>query len=441
MSQDNDTFTPKVSEYLKDKQILVIEESSTLRTAVKQFLMSLGCLNNQINYAEAYSLGVDKINSIQPSIVFCSYQFETSNKNGFELYQIHEDLFPNRSDHIFLIISAKNNLTVTTQVSDLDIDGLILKPLTGESLKTVFFAAVKQKVVDPIYYNAIQKAKELIYRDELDEAFGQIDESMELSITPTMSYYFLGLAYQKKSDDINSIESLKKGIQIEKNHYKCLTCLFDLYIKKQMFREAASCGVTLYQEYPFNPRRIPDLIKSLVYVKNYQVIIEFSDLVKQEEDDIAPEHIPHLAAGLTIAGKLLLKEVEVEDAICVLENAARMSVSHLNIFSSIIQLLLEEKMVKLANKFFAFIQNKDTLKSHQYKIIEFELIAHSKKYKALQLVKIGSDLLAQNIKSPIIYKYLIEKSIQAKRKTDLIQDLIHECKKEFPDYPLKKYEL
>jgi tetratricopeptide (TPR) repeat protein len=368
-----------------------------------------------------------------PDIVFSSYYFEKTDKSGFDLLKLHDKQIPNRSNVIFILLSTDNTISVTSRIVDLEGDGLIIKPVTGKNIKETLVNIINEKTTDAEYYQCLQLAKESIHNEELEKATDLIKQSMELSPTPAMSYYFMAQVYYKQNNPTAALTELKKGLDIDERHYKCLSAIFDHYAQNKQYQNLVEYGDRIYTNYPINPRRIPELIKGYVITAQYEPILKLSEVLSGE-NGIPDEITKYFAAGFAIAGKLLLKNNRHEEGVKVLINATELCPSNLKVVENIVDSLIEAKLMKPLNDILKNVDQDIRSSDPLFKIIEFKIKANNPRFKPLQIVKSASDLIANNIKSPEIYKYLILNSIKGKRKKDLIDDLIYEMNKEFPEY-------
>ena len=99
--------------------------------------------------------------------------------------------------------------------------------------------------------------------------------------------------------------------------------------------------------------------------------------------------------------------------------------------------LVEEVLLKVG---------KNTEFSEDFRVFELEVMG--KYAEPIMIVQQGMKYLQRGVKTPDIYNAVISNSIKVQRKKDLVEDLIIEAKKSFPDQeehynsflPLLNYE-
>ena len=140
-----------------------------------------------------------------------------------------------------------------------------------------------------------------------------------------------------------------------------------------------------------------------------------------------------ISAGLAICGRFMVKTNRAEEGKKAIAKSAKLANGKFEILKNLSNSLLEINDKEGAEKILSKYVNENT-DQDKLEIYNFELF--SKNSLTPQAIEKGRKLIDGGFKRIEIYKIMIEKLVTGNAKRDMIEDLVNETKREFPDAEL-----
>ncbi|MFT6631860.1 MAG: tetratricopeptide (TPR) repeat protein [Bacteriovoracaceae bacterium] len=418
-----------VKEYLKDKTALVVTESSTDRTAWKKVFVELGVGINKFYSATSLKEALEILDDKSPEILFSSYQMNGEVIDS--LIEAHIVKFPDRTGHFCFVVSEKNSLAVTAAAAESDIDGLLIKPynqldLTDLIEKTLFKAINLSK--DLVLFNS---AMGDIRSGQYEKAQDGAEKYILAKPESPNGYYLHGLIKSAQGELDEAIKIWNIGHGKERKHHKLLCSLFDGYIENKQFSESYRIAEILTDEFPINPKRIPNFIRASLTTENFQNLITFCQMIVDVDDDLTAVRKP-IAAALAISGKHLLLDPNQKNRdliILAAKKSIELSDSQSKIFETCLENLIELGKFELVKEYIDPIATDDQsteLLTIDLRVSEGTDGPESAFIKAQNLLKI-------NKFSPNIYRVLLRAGKKIGKTSSQLEDIAFDGAKKFPE--------
>ncbi|GAA5216732.1 response regulator [Corallincola platygyrae] len=137
------------NQFYKRQRLLVVDDCSPIRNAIKGMLQTLGC--EEIQTACDGDRALVLCESHQFDIVLCDYNLGDG-KDGYQLFEELKQRELIRPDALFILISAENRRQVVHGVIELQPDDYLIKPFTYTSLgKRLARAFIKKHSLSAVY--------------------------------------------------------------------------------------------------------------------------------------------------------------------------------------------------------------------------------------------------------------------------------------------------
>jgi CheY-like chemotaxis protein len=418
----------KVKEYLKDKSALVVTESSTDRTAWKKLFVELGVGINKFYSATSLDEALEVLESKAPEIIFTSYQM-----NGVEvgpLIQGHTEKYPDRTGVFCFVVSDKNSLAVAAAAAETDITGLLIKPYNQLDLTDLVETSLSEAMnlsKELILFNTVQAH---IRNEDFEKAQAGADKYILTKPESPNGYYLRGLNKRAQNQLEEAIGIWKIGLSKDKGHHKLLCSLFDAYIDNKQFPECYAIAEIITENFPINPKRIPNFIRASLATKNYQSLITFCETIVDVDDDLTAVKKP-IAAALAICGKNLLMDPNQQNRdLIILASRKAIALTELQsqIFITSVENLVELEKYELVKEYIDQIATADQsleILTVDLRVLEATEGDDKAFVKAQNLLKIDKF-------SPDIYKVLLRSGKGVGKSHSQLEDIAFDGAKLFP---------
>ena len=405
--------------YLEGVKIVIADASSGSRVRLSSALCELGAKRNQIELVASVEEAKLSITERKAKFVLCEYQI--GNKFGLDLLQDQRAANPESEDCLFILVTGNNSQSAVARAAEEDCDGIILKPYTVNTLKQSLMTALIMKVRPTPYLKKVKLGKDKIVAGLADEAIEILKEAVEMDGKPSLALFYLGQAERLKLAIENAKKDFKKGLNINKIHYKCLMGLYEVMVKEGKSEEAYEVVKRMAQYFPANPKRLATVLKLAIVTKNYEDVESYYQIFTQI-DERTDELVNYICSALVVTGKYYLRRKTLSRAYELFDKAAISCAGRTKFLRFIIEILTEFKMVGEAPKFMSRFPAASQ-KSEDYLTCGYILLMATKNYA--QVVQRGRELIREGFKSPTIYMILVEGSFKAGLKdaaNDLVQD-------------------
>lgn len=423
----NDKKNKHIVDWFRPKSAMIYESANMNRTSIKKMLINFGLDKNKIYIPETYVDAKDFIVHQKPHIVIT--RDDHDGDKGLDLLNLHIDTFPNRTNSAFIIITDDNSPSVSSLVLDTEVDGILALPFTGDSLEKVMIRSLKKRYSPNPYLKLVEEAKGKLHLGEIEDALKILEDATDLNKTPVLSNCYIAKILISNSNEQKAENMLLDNLQQNAKHYLSLKELAKLYKNQSRFKDQYEMSSRILGDYALNPEKIPDLTKLSIQNEKYEDIWNYTkvfSVIKSPSDKIKQ----FISAGLAICGRFMVKSSRPDEGKKAILKSAKMSNGKFEILKNLAESLLLIGDKEGANKLLMENANENT-DEVSLEVFLFELFAReSLTPKTLEK---GRKLLNSGVKAPEIYQILIEKLISGGAKLTMIEDLVLDAKKDFPD--------
>lgn len=419
----------ELEKFAKEMKVLVVSPHNSDRANWKRLFTQYGV--NVNNFFSASDIdeakGILLNNKVQA--VFTDYNI--ANESCLDLYRIHEEAFPYRSQCLFFVAAEGASVALAATVLEYDIDGFVVKPYNQKDLEENITASIMRKVRLTDSEKIIMSATADIRTKSFPTAEKKIERLKKVDPKNPNIIFLQGLYHSQIGNMELALESWNKALALEPVHHKSLCHLFDYLMQQKIYDEAYQHALVMCKKYPINPTRIPDLIRVSIATNNYNTIVNFCEMFLDVNSVIELEKIQNsIAAGLAISGKHLInidkqKEIAEKASLKALELASKVS----PIGCTAIENLFALKKFKKVRQILDSIPNYDM--NERLFLLDIELVnLESGPTKACAYAQ---KIVDDGDASPAIYKSLIRFCIEIGKNESYVNEVIFKAQSLYPN--------
>lgn len=413
--------------YLEGKSYLVIDPSKLMRVPLKKILAPFRLQVFETNPSDQY-IEIEKIVSDKmPDIVFSPGKIQGESYE--QLLNLHTMVAPDRYNSSFFIMTEDENINKRPEVRISAIDGIFLPPFTMQGIEQTVLKFLLTKAVSSKNKRSYYKAMVPYYSQKLDEAKSSLQNLVDNQIKSPEIFQSLGEIYSKNGNTEKAIECFINGLSDQSNHYGCIYLGLVESLKCDDFNTAYSFATELIANHDIAPAMIESLIKVSIANKAYEDIFTYTGIMEQQIELATFEQKQILAAGLILCAQKFNEALDKKKTDKALELGMQYAGKNLKMLKRICHVYIQshqtepvEKILKLVSETFDITQEVETFE------FEIETFFKDDDY----IFSEGIKNLKKGLKSIDIYENIIKASIKLERKKYIIEDLIYEAQKEFP---------
>ncbi len=416
-----------IIKYLRAKTVLIADPISSSRNSVRKVMNSIGIKTSNTHAVDKFGDAKDLLESAKPEIVFCEYRLDS--KTGLDLYEMLKQQRPNALERIFILTTDKESPKLAAQVAELDIDTFLVKPYTFADVETQFLRIVNEKMHPSPYLKLLNHGKLLLSEKKHNEALKTFEQAKKEDKTPVLAWAYEGIIHKMNNDVGKARECFAQGLKLDPNNFRCSDQLFDILFENNEHKEAYTLGERICTMFPVTPKRLNQMVRLAIKNQKFDDVPKYSDmLLEMEERDESINYA--VAAALVVCGKRLIKLDRTDEAIVLFKKAEVISSYNSKIVKEILMSLLGAGLTRAANEAIsrAPIEAKDSNEVRLMFLQQLETMG-----TPMEVLQNGLQLLNDGVEDKKLYKMLINKSIELKRRDALIEDLVNKAMRSFPD--------
>lgn len=422
----------KFKQYIQGKKVLIVDEAIAIRASVARTIIALGADSQNVHLSSEYDQAVQLMAEQKPDVVICEY--DLGPRCGLDLLQEQRRAHPESRKSVFILVTHDSSQTAVARAAEEDIDNYVLKPYTPDSLSEAIIRAAMAKEWPSPYYLKIEEGKSVLFAGNPGGSMPIFEQAMKLDPKPTLACFYHGQAHllQQALDDAKA--RYDEGLTFNNIHYKCITGLFDVLMKKQQYDEAYKVVNKISRYFPANPKRLTTVLHLAVLTKNYEDIERYYQTFTKI-DVRSEELMRYVCAALVTCGKAYLGNRVVPRAIELFEKASLYSAERPHILREIMVALraagFKKESASFLKVFAAKMQTRPEYLAMKY------LIDDDNATSIAASISAGEDLIHCGVLDPELYLVLIARYVQNKEpeKAEQLAKIAIEL------FPEKKEEL
>ena len=425
----------QIKAYLKTKSFLVVEPTVAGKTAIEKMLQKTAVARKNVKFAKTLESAIEIMKTQMPNYVFTLDKLEDGSYQ--DLLELHLKQQPNRLDNGFILLTDNDSTDNITRLAQSEIDAMVILPFTVTSLQSEFLKVIVPKSAPSEYKILVETAREHMKFD-IDKALSFLNKAKKADPKPFEAFYLEGLIYLGDKALESARESFEQSLTYNPSYYNSLKELFNIYISLKEKHRAYQVSKKLSENYPVNPKMIPDLAWVSVANAQYDDILDYHQAFKNVEEPDR-EMRNYISASLAIYGKKIIKDKAegnesvdqtlIDRALKLMDEASVVCDDKPLVFASLINTLILSKNEVITSK----VLERAKSKFPKNKVIKtLEILANDASLPPSQSLKNAQDAVKSGLKSPEIYQIILKRSLELGLNESTINDYLAEACKEFP---------
>lgn len=357
--QIENKFGKLLKAFLKERGILIVDSSTTTRTAVANSIatslatqgLSGSLISTAANYEEAKHVATTT--KIPIGILVTDYMI--GEKSGLDLAEeIFRDCDDLQSFAVFVLTASAHQSAVVEAAEGLA-DTYVLKPFSDVILKEYFSKALAQKLTPNPLGGLSQKLRSLLRLKKYQEVLDLISSDSVLVALEKKGAFLPAIyraqAYEGLKDSALAAKFFKLALQFKPEHYLALSGLYRLYLtsgQKTMAYEQLS---QLNLLFPMSPQRLCEAIALGIEVGKFDDVDFYYKqftLIGERREELTKT----MSAALVIGALHRFRSKQPEEAISLFNKAIVTSRRNAHYISKAVLNCLANKEFRAAEKFF-----------------------------------------------------------------------------------------
>jgi len=424
----------KLLEQIQEKfgkySILIVSSNKTLKNTFKKALSALSFRMTNVAVADDFNEASTIIREHAPHIIITNLYLK-DDKSAVDLFKVHREYFPSTLKNFFIVSTEIDEHYISSLEYEYEFDSLLQGQFSFQEYVQSLASTLESKLAPSKSEALIAKVKEQLAKGEADNALSMLEASKEAGLEDIVKLNLEADAYFLKNDHEESIKRYKEVLNEDHNNFHALINSITINFSDKNYQVAHDYCDIFLKQFSSPPRHLPIFLKVFLFNKEYIRIIKLCK--EYDHDDRIDVHVKlNIAAALALCGKSMIS-TDKDLALEAFDRAISVSGGQsFNILQMVVTSLLAdgnnyERAVKIIDKY-----RDNFVKMNQFVALEYDVLTH--KRSAQENIKEGMELISKNVKSYRIYETLITSSVQTGRRKEVIEDLIFEACKEFPDY-------
>lgn len=420
------TFDP--SEFLKDKKVLIWDDSQGYRQTVFDGLKSIGMSTSNIFSTKNFREALQYVEHARPAIIIS--EFEVHGQFGLELSLLQKDLISDPDAKLFMLISANSEKSAVADAAEDEVDVFLVKPFTADMFAEYTLGAIKRKTQPSEYARTVKSAKKLIFEKKYDEARKILGIATLMFAKATMAFYLIGETYVLERNYKSALEQFEQGLAIDRIHFKCLMGKFNVLYDQGKKSEAYSVIKTLSANFPLTPQLLKKAFILNILSYNYKEVDAYYELYLKQSRK--PDELKHTVSyALLTAGKLLLREKKFDKALNYFKHGAVITGRQSEFLEDIVKTLVKHSLVSECNTFFSMF-SPGQVSEQLIRKLKFKVLLATENVSPQAIAESGKELIFEDNADQEIFDKTIAAALTAGPK-NLAETLIYKAIEKFPD--------
>jgi len=414
------SLTP-IEQYFKEKKALIVDQSLAAARSLRKLLSPFGLSPENVLVTDRYEEAQKLIAQFQPELLISEMNLGKS--SGLDLVQQHFEAVPDRLAATSIILSMDSSNVQLGTLAEFQVDGVLLKPYTIQTLQECIQSAVAAKLDPPAYLIKFEEGKRELRASNPEKAAALFEEGLRENSKHAPTYAYFAQASTQLADLEKAAMLLKKGLQADPKSYLCMNGLFELYLGQKKYDLAYETATLLYEKNPPSANRLLDLVRLSIHCSKFEDILSYCDRFKSiDATETTLNRV--MIAGLLTSSRYFHHRKQPERAQEALKDAARISLRTDLLQAEVFRYMIENQSFEMADQFYSQMQEV-VRKKTEVLLPRLELLFHFKDYG--QLITLGQTLVKGKNDTPRVYELMIEASKKLNRSEQVIQNLILEA--------------
>ena len=317
---------------------------------------NLGIQRERIQTTQSVDEVIENLKSQRPSFFIC--YVKPSDHDIFRLIDEHKKVIPNHLNRYFLSFSGNKSIFTFAQALEEEVDGYIVEPYTQTKVQNKIQNIVRNKNNPTAYQVVLGQIQAKLSEEDYSAAKQLCHSAMVLHPRPCMAFYLLAKIQMEEKENSEAIKTLLQGLKFNKNHYRCLLLLHDLYFSQSNFDKAYRVLKKVLETFPLSMARMFDVFRMGISMSKFDEIEGYCrKVLREEKNDL--DIIRFCTSGLIVCAMQILDKKNENTGIALLKETLKYSKSDPKVLRNIFKCYLIFGLYKNADKILPIFKQDD----------------------------------------------------------------------------------
>jgi DNA-binding NarL/FixJ family response regulator/uncharacterized protein Yka (UPF0111/DUF47 family) len=412
--------------YLKNKRILILDKSNSVRSLIEKALIRMGAQEINISSFKNYENALNNIQTTNPHIVVAD--FSIHDKFGLDLLPYTKNNDISIFEKIFMVVTENSDDSSVADAAEEEVDGYLLKPFSAEIYIAYLRKIIHRKLNPSTYTKTILAGKAALAEGNFTQAISLFEQAILETDTPTVAMYYLGhIAYM--NDDLpKALSCYKRALSVTPLHFKSLLGEFLIYLEQKNNETAYEKIQFISRYYPLSPQLLKFALLLCITNYDYDEVERYFDRYMKLERK--PDDLKRVVSqSLLASGIHLLKKNETKEAVGFFLKGAIINGRTPEYLNKVVDILLKNKLIKEAEQYIGMFDD-DDLGSTLYKQLLFTINAEKHTYD--KVLEEGRQLINDEEASPEVFLKVL-KILKTTENDRMLENIAFKAMEQFPD--------
>ncbi|OUR93587.1 hypothetical protein A9Q84_19150 [Halobacteriovorax marinus] len=339
-----------------DLQYLVFDPFNNIHSNVEESLESLGVAKENIFVCSTQKEAISVLR--QHKTAFIISYIEPKNKAVFDILDEHQKLIVDNFERYFLLFSENKSIFSFAQALEEDIDDYIVSPYTKDKLTNKILKSLKSKIYPTQYQIMLNEISNKTKSKDFSGAKTMAAIACGLHPRPSMVYYHLSKIENLQGKSSDAISLAIQGLKFNKQHYRCLVQLHELYFSIDDHDRAYRVLKKIFELFPLSMVRMFEIFRLAIVGEKFDELKKYcKEILSKEDENILL--IRFCTSGLAICAIRSLAAKEESKASDLLKEALKFSKNDPKILRNLYKVNITHGLQISSEEVFAKFQNKD----------------------------------------------------------------------------------
>jgi tetratricopeptide (TPR) repeat protein len=415
-----------IADYFSKHKILIADANASSRTGIAKALGELGARTHNMILVDSYVWAEQTIEQSKPTMLITD--FSLGSLGALDLFAHPKFSAVPTQDRLSVVVTSNTSQAAVASAAEGDIDLYIAKPYNLQNFWTSLKNAAFSKLQPTDYLRTIENGKKYLASSDLGRAIEFFERATQLDVQPSLAYFYHGHTKALSNAIEDAQNSYMKGLEYNRNHYKCLLGLYDALMIQSRREDAYFVLRQITRHFPLNPKRYVSVLRLAITTGHYEDIEQYYRIFL-ELDEKTDELIKHTCAALITAGKSFLQKSDTERAKSLFQMAGISAGGKVPFLTEIITTLVGANLADEADKYLK------RFPQHTRETIEFfsmDYLVMSRTMPIQVTLDQGRKLIQEGRFHPIIDRILISTFVKAGMKDNALF-LAEDAGRRWPD--------
>ena len=293
----------KITKLACEQKYLIFDPKSNIGDIVNASLSTIGVNLENVHIVKDEKSFLATLKRISPSYII--FYTDPKDKEVFSFIDEHKKKIPDSFARNFAIFSDSKSIFTLAQALEEEIDSYFVPPYTKEKVTNKILQGIKSKRFPTEYKVILSDVNNKILDKKYAKAKAMASLALALHPRPSMAYYYLAKIEMQQGNLDEAIALVISGLKFNKEHYKCLMILHDLYYRKGNFDSSYRVLKKIFESFPLSMVRIFDFFKLSIRSGDFNELKRYCrDILGRNDESILL--VRFCTSGLAICGLNLL---------------------------------------------------------------------------------------------------------------------------------------